>query len=150
MKVVLVQDFEGLGAFGDVLNVKDGFARNYLIPRGIALPATESNLKHISTIQNHKKRKLERQKQKAISVANEINGKVFELFRQVGKGGKLYGSVGTADIASMLKEAGYDIDRKQISLKSPIKDVGIYTVLIKLHPEVSAQIKVDIKPSPSS
>ncbi|MCS7083730.1 MAG: 50S ribosomal protein L9, partial [Aquificaceae bacterium] len=91
MKVVLVQDFEGLGAFGDVLNVKDGFARNYLIPRGIALPATESNLKHVSTIQSHKRRKLERQKQKAISVANEINGKVFELLRQVGKGGKLYG-----------------------------------------------------------
>ncbi|MEN3033718.1 MAG: 50S ribosomal protein L9 [Aquificaceae bacterium] len=150
MKVVLVQDYEDLGSFGDIINVKDGFARNYLIPRGIALPATDSNLKHISTIQSHKKRKLDRQKQKAINIANSINGKIFEIYREVGKGGKLYGSVGAMDIASALKEAGFEVERKQISLKSPIKDVGIYTIVVKLHPEVIANIKVDIKPSPGS
>ncbi|HCO39658.1 MAG: 50S ribosomal protein L9 [Aquificota bacterium] len=146
MKVVLIKDLEGYGVFGDVINVKDGFARNYLIPRGIALPATEGNLKHVRSIISQKARKLQREKEKAQELAKKLEGFVVEITRQVGEKGKLFGSVTPQDIAQALKERGFDIDRKKVMLKNPIKDIGIYTVVLKLHPEVSVSIKVDVKP----
>jgi len=146
MKVVLIKDLEGYGVFGDVINVKDGFARNYLIPRGIALPATEGNLKHVRSIISQKARKLQREKEKAQELAKKLEGFVVEITRQVGEKGKLFGSVTPQDIAQALKERGFDIDRKKVMLRNPIKDVGIYTVVLKLHPEVSVSIKVDVKP----
>ncbi|HAV40438.1 MAG TPA: 50S ribosomal protein L9 [Aquificaceae bacterium] len=146
MKVVLIKDLEGYGVFGDVISVKDGFARNYLIPRGIALPATEGNLKHVRSIISQKARKLQREKEKAQELAKKLEGFVVEITRQVGEKGKLFGSVTPQDIAQALKERGFDIDRKKVMLKNPIKDIGIYTVVLKLHPEVSVSIKVDVKP----
>lgn len=146
MKVVLIKDLEGYGVFGDVISVKYGFARNYLIPRGIALPATEGNLKHVRSIISQKARKLQREKEKAQELAKKLEGFVVEITRQVGEKGKLFGSVTPQDIAQALKERGFDIDRKKVMLKNPIKDIGIYTVVLKLHPEVSVSIKVDVKP----
>uniref|UniRef100_A0A7C2ZGJ6 Large ribosomal subunit protein bL9 n=1 Tax=Hydrogenobacter sp. TaxID=2152829 RepID=A0A7C2ZGJ6_9AQUI len=146
MKVVLIKDLEGYGVFGDVISVKDGFARNYLIPRGIALPATEGNLKHVRSIISQKARKLQREKEKAQELAKKLEGLVVEITRQVGEKGKLFGSVTPQDIAQVLKEKGFDIDRKKVMLRNPIKDVGIYTVVLKLHPEVSVSIKVVVKP----
>ncbi|MFN3975666.1 MAG: 50S ribosomal protein L9 [Aquificaceae bacterium] len=146
MKVVLIKDLEGYGVFGDVINVKDGFARNYLIPRGIALPATESNLKHVRSIISQRTRRLQREKEKAQELAKKLEGLVVEIVRQVGEKGKLFGSVTPQDIAQALREKGFDIDRKKVMLRNPIKDVGIYTVALKLHPEVNVYIKVDVKP----
>ncbi len=146
MKVVLIKDLEGYGVFGDVITVKDGFARNYLIPRGYALPATESNLKHVRTIMAQKARKLQREKEKALELAKRLEGMVLEIFKQVGEKGKLFGSVTTQDIAQALQEKGFDVDRKKVMLRNPIKEIGIYTVELKLHPEVSVFIKVDVKP----
>jgi len=146
MKVVLIKDLEGYGVFGDVISVKDGFARNYLIPRGIALPATEGNLKHVRSIISQKARKLQREKEKAQELAKKLEGLVVEITRQVGEKGKHFGSVTPQDIAQVLKEKGFDIDRKKVMLRNPIKDVGIYTVVLKLHPEVSVSIKVVVKP----
>ena len=146
MKVVLIKDLEVYGVFGDVISVKDGFARNYLIPRGIALPATEGNLKHVRSIISQKARKLQREKEKAQELAKKLEGLVVEITRQVGEKGKLFGSVTPQDIAQVLKEKGFDIDRKKVMLRNPIKDVGIYTVVLKLHPEVSVSIKVVVKP----
>jgi len=146
MKVVLIKDLEGYGVFGDVISVKDGFARNYLIPRGIALPATEGNLKHVRSIISQKARKLQREKEKAQELAKKLEGLVVEITRQVGEKGKLFGSVTPQDIAQVLKEKGFDIDMKKVMLRNPIKDVGIYTVVLKLHPEVSVSIKVVVKP----
>lgn len=146
MKVVLLQDLEGYGVFGDVINVKDGFANNYLIPRGIALPATEGNLRHVKSIIQQRMRKLEREKEKAISLAKALEGLMLEIQRPVGEKGKLFGSVTAADISNALKEKGFDVDRKRILLKTPIKDVGIYTVQIRLHPQVNVEIKVEVKP----
>ncbi|MFN4320324.1 MAG: 50S ribosomal protein L9 [Aquificaceae bacterium] len=146
MKVVLIKDLEGYGVFGDVINVKDGFARNYLIPRGIALPATESNLKHVRSIISQRTRKLQKEKEKAQELAKKLEGLVVEIVRQVGEKGKLFGSVTPQDIAQALREKGFDIDRKKVMLRTPIKDVGIYTVALKLHPEVNVYIKVDVKP----
>ena len=146
MKVVLLQDLEGYGVFGDVINVKDGFANNYLIPRGIALPATDGNLRHVKSIIQQRMRKLEREKEKAISLAKALEGLMLEIQRPVGEKGKLFGSVTAADISNALKEKGFDVDRKRILLKTPIKDVGIYTVQIRLHPQVNVEIKVEVKP----
>lgn len=145
MKVVLIKDLEGYGIFGDVINVKDGFARNYLIPRGIALPATEENLRHVKSIISQRARKLQREKEKALELAKKLEGFMLEIFKQVGEKGKLFGSVTAQDIAQALKEKGFEVDRKKVLLKNAIKEIGIYTVTLKLHPEVSVDIKVDVK-----
>jgi large subunit ribosomal protein L9 len=148
MKVVLIKDVPGYGTFGDIINVKDGFANNYLIPRGLALPATEGNIKHIQDILKQKKRKLEREKAKAREIAQKIDGMVIEIARPVGVTGKLYGAVTVSEIADKIKElAGVEVDKKKIMLKTPIKNVGRYNLTVKLHPEVSATITVDVKPS---
>ncbi|ADC88811.1 ribosomal protein L9 [Thermocrinis albus DSM 14484] len=147
MKVILLQDLEGYGTFGDVVNVKDGFARNYLIPRGIAIPVTEGNLRHIQHILTQKARKLQKEKEKALELARKLEGAMVEVFKQVGEKGKLYGSVTASDIAEALSQKGFSVDRKKILLRTPIKDIGVHTVQIKLHPEVVVNIKVDVKPA---
>ena len=147
MKVVLIKELEGYGSFGDVISVKDGFARNYLIPRGLALPATEENLRHVNSILSQRARKLQREKEKAQELAKRLSGLVLEIVRQVGERGKLFGSVTSQDIAQALQEKGFDVDRKKVMLKNPIKEIGIYTITLKLHPEVSVDIKVDVKPA---
>jgi len=146
MKVVLLKELEGYGNMGDVINVKDGFARNYLIPKGIALPATESNLRHVKSIISQKLRKLQKEKEKALALAKKLEGFMLEIKHPVGEKGKLYGSVTSSEIAKALSERGFEIDRKKIILSKPIREVGIYTVQIKLHPEVEVQIKVDVQP----
>jgi large subunit ribosomal protein L9 len=146
MKVVLIKELEGYGTVGTVINVKDGFARNYLIPRGIALPATEPNLRHVQSILSQKQRKLQKEKEKALALAKKLEGLVLEIKHKVGEKGKLYGSATSAEIAKALAEKGIEIDRKRIAIAKPIRDVGIYTVSIKLHPEVEVQIKVDVQP----
>ncbi len=148
MRVVLIKDVPGYGTFGDIVNVKDGFANNYLIPRGLALPATEGNIKHVQEILKQKKRKLEREKAKAQEIAEKIDGLLIEIARPVGVTGKLYGAITVAEIADKIKElAGVEVDKKKIMLKAPIKNVGRYNLTVKLHPEVSATITVDVKPS---
>jgi len=148
MKVILIKDVPGYGTFGDVINVKDGFANNYLIPRGLALPATEGNIKHVQDILKQKQRKLEREKAKAKEMAEKIDGLVIEIARPVGVTGKLYGAITVSEIAEHIKEkTGVEMDKRKIMLKAPIKNVGRYTIPVKLHPEVSATIVVDVKPS---
>ncbi len=148
MKVILIKDVPGYGTFGDIVNVKDGFANNYLIPRGLALPATEGNIKHVQDVLRQKRRKLEREKAKAQEIAEKIDGLVIEIARPVGVTGKLYGAVTVSEIADKIKElAGVEVDKKKIMLKTPIKNVGRYNLTVKLHPEVSATITVDVKPS---
>lgn len=148
MRVILVRDVPGYGTFGDIVNVKDGFANNYLIPRGLALPATEGNIRHVQEILKQKKRKLEREKAKAQEIAEKIDGLVVEIARPVGVTGKLYGAITVGEIAEKIKEvAGVEVDKRKIMLKAPIKNVGRYNITVKLHPEVSATITVDVKPS---
>jgi large subunit ribosomal protein L9 len=148
MKVILINDVPGYGTFGDIVNVKDGFANNYLIPRGLALPATEGNIKHVQEILRQKHRKLEREKNKAKEIAEKIDGLVIEIAKPVGVTGKLYGAITVSEIADKIKElAGVEVDKKKIMLRSPIKNVGRYNITIKLHPEVSATVTVDVKPS---
>ena len=146
MKVILLKELEGYGGIGSIINVKDGFARNYLIPRGIALPATDSNIKHVNSIISQKLRKLQREKEKALELAKRLEGLILEIRHPVGEKGKLYGSVTSSEISKALSEKGFEVDKKKIVLSKPIREVGIYTVNIKLHPEVEVQIKVDVQP----
>jgi len=146
MKVVLTKDVEGWGTIGDVIEVKKGFARNYLIPRGLALELTEENKRFIDNILAQKARKLQREKEKAFELAKKLNGVEIEIERPIGVTGKMYGSVTISDIAEKLKEKELEVDKKKIMLRSPIRNLGSYNIQVKLHPEVSATIKVHVVP----
>jgi large subunit ribosomal protein L9 len=146
MKVILTKDVEGYGFVGDVIEVKRGFANNYLIPRGWALPATEGNVKHVQEILRQKRRKLEREKKKAEEVAKKLEGVVVEVHKPTGEAGKLFGSVTATDVVNALKEKGIEIDRKNVVFPHPIKQLGLYTITIRLHRDVSVDIKLDVKP----
>ena len=147
MKVILTKDVEGWGTIGDIIEVKDGFARNYLIPKGLAYPATDNYVRMVQNILKQKARKLEKEKQKALEIAEKIKDAEITLKKKVGLTGKLYGSVTAADITQALQEQyGVEIDRKKVMLRNPIRDIGTYTVKIRLHPEVSVSIKVNVQP----
>ncbi len=146
MKVILAKDVEGWGTIGDIIEVKRGFARNYLIPKGLAYEATDSNIKMVQEILRQKSRKLEREKQKALEIAEKLKGLEIEIKKPVGTTGKLYGSVTTSDIAEALKEKGIEVEKKKIMLRSPIRNIGAYNITIRLHPEVSEVIKVHVIP----
>ena len=146
MKVVLTKDVEGWGTIGDVIEVKKGFARNYLIPKGLALELTEENKRFIDNILAQKARKLQREKEKALELAKKLNGVEIEIEGPIGVTGKMYGSVTTADITEKLKEKDIEVDKKKIMLRSPIRNLGSYNIQVKLHPEVSATIKVHVVP----
>ena len=142
MKVILKDDIEKLGAFGQIVNVADGYARNYLIPKKLAMEATPHAL-NIFEQQAAKRTKLmEVQKQDMQKIAATLSALVLTIPAHAGDEGKLFGSVTTSDIADALLKAGQEIDKKRIILDEPIKALGEYTVTVKLHPEVTAAIKV--------
>ncbi len=146
MKVILVKDVEGYGFFGDIIEVKRGFANNYLIPRGLALPATEGNVRHVQEILRQRRRKLEREKKKAQDLAKKLEGLVLEIKKPAGEKGKLFGSVTSTDVVEALKEKGIEIDRKNVVFPHPIKEIGVFPITIRLHREVSVEIKIDVRP----
>jgi large subunit ribosomal protein L9 len=146
MKVILTKDLEGLGFLGDIVEVKRGYASNYLIPRGFALPATEGNVRHIQEILKQKGRKLEREKRRARETARKLEGLVLEIKKPAGEKGKLFGTVTPTDVVNALKEKGIEIDRKNVLLPHRIREVGMFTVTIRLHREVSVDIKLEVKP----
>lgn len=145
IQVVLKDDVDKLGKSGELIRVKPGYARNYLIPRGLAAVATRGN---IAEVEHQKKVAVARAAKlrgDAESVAKRLTGTVIEIAVQAGEGEKLFGSVGTKDIADALKKKGHDVDRKKIDLAETIKALGEYSVSVKLGYEVSATIKVVIK-----
>ena len=145
MKVILKENIDTLGHIGDIVKVAPGYARNYLLPKGLAVVATENNAKAL----DHLKRQMAYKKDKAMEssrlLAAKLGELVIELTHQAGEEGKLFGSVTNMEIAAFLKEKGFDIDRKTIVLADPIKSVGEYTVPVKIHPEVPASLKVTVK-----
>ena len=146
MKVILRQNVDALGLEGDTVDVAVGYARNYLIPKGLALQANEQNIKFIET--QRKKIELRRIKDKedAEKIRERIAEVAITISQKVGEEEKLYGSVTSMDIASRLEELGISIDRRKIGLDKPIKSVGEFDVPIKLHPQVTAFIKVSVVP----
>ena len=144
MEVILLEHVEKLGKMGEKVNVKNGFARNYLLPQGKALRATEANL----AVYEKQKAELEaRNKQlfdEASKLAESLKGYSTVLIRQAAETGQLYGSVTIRDIAVAIKDAGFDVERRCIYLEKSIKDLGVYQVKLNLHPEVSQTILVNV------
>lgn len=143
MEVILRQDIDKLGIAGSIVKVRDGFARNFLLPNKLALPLTPANLKKLE--QEKQKRVLQLEKVK--KDAEELKSKLANLSLTIpvlteGEEDKLYGSVSLQDIAQALKEEGFDIEKNSITLDEPIRSLGIYEIPVKLHPEVSTSIKV--------
>lgn len=144
MRVILKEDVESLGIKGDIVKVADGYARNYLIPRRLAEIAISSNIKRLEEEKKVYQRKLGRLKGEAASLAKKLESITCTFSLQAGEDDKLFGSVTSMDIERHIKEAGYSVDKKQILLPEPIKKLGIYTVPLKLHPEVTVDLKVSV------
>jgi large subunit ribosomal protein L9 len=142
MQVILLENIPSLGKAGDLVKVSDGYGRNYLIPKKKALLATEKSLKVIEHQKRQVQQRLEKGKKGAEKLGQEIEKLSCTFARTVGESGKLFGSVTSMDIENYLKENGIEVDRKKISLEEPIKNLGMFTVSIKLSPEVTAQLKV--------
>lgn len=142
VKLILNQDVSNLGNVGDIVNVKGGYARNYLIPRGLAVMANERNRKALE----HQLKVLERKRSALLEEAKKLAASIEKtsvtVTKQVGDEEKIFGSVTTAELAELLANEGLKIDKKDISLVEDIKKVGVYSAQVKLHPEVSAKFKV--------
>lgn len=144
MQVVLLERVEKLGQMGAVVKVKDGYARNFLLPRRKALRATEENLKYFDTRRVQLEASNLEQRKEAEQVALKIDGQSFVVLRQSGESGLLYGSVNARDIANIMTENGFSVTRQQVELVRQIKSLGIHDVRIILHPEVFAKVTVNV------
>lgn len=144
MEVVLLERIEKLGQMGDVVQVKDGYARNFLLPRGKALRANKENLARFEAERAQLEARNLELKKEAEGVHGKLDGFSIIVIRSAGDTGQLYGSVTPRDIASSLSENGFSIDRSQVILAAPVKTLGLYDVAIKLHPEVSSTIVVNV------
>jgi len=142
MKIILKQDHEKLGAAGDIVTVKDGYARNYLIPQKIAVVANKKNIKLLEEEKKSIEMRHSKERKKAEVMAGELEKISLTATVSVGEEDRVFGSVTAQTISTLLKEKGYDIDKRKIILKEPIKALGVYTVIIKLHSDVEAKIRV--------
>lgn len=141
MKVILRKNYDQLGKVGQVVNVKDGFAMNFLIPRKIAYLATEGNIKALEEEKKQISKKAAKELEDAQKLAVELEKVSITIPVKVGEEDKLFGTVTAQMIADSLKEKGYEIDKRKIDIPEPIKSLGIFTVAVKLHSEVSANLK---------
>ena len=144
MEVILLERVAKLGQMGETVRVRDGYARNFLLARGKALRATEENKKRFETQRAQLEARNLELKREADSVAESLNGQSVVILRQSGESGVLYGSVSTRDIAEALTKDGFNVSRGQVTLNTPIKTLGLHTVPVVLHPEVSVTITVNI------
>ncbi len=144
MEVILLERIPRLGQMGDVVRVRDGFARNFLLPQGKALRANENNRKRFESDRAHlEARNLER-RQEAEAVSGKLGGQSFIVVRQAGETGQLYGSVTARDIVDVMEAGSFSVGRNQVELKQPIKSIGIHEVRIVLHPEVDTTVTINV------
>ena len=144
MEVILLQRIGRLGQMGDVVTVKDGFARNFLLPQGKALRANKDNLARFESQRAQLEATNLEQKKEAEAVSTKLDGKSFVTIRQAGDTGQLYGSVSTRDIAEAVTAGGFTINRNQVLLDKPIKSLGLHDARVQLHPEVVVKIKLNV------
>jgi len=140
--IILLQDHEGLGSAGDQQDVKDGYARNYLIPKGIALKADKNSLKRFQEMARLKEMRKDRALKKSRELAEKLRSLSLTVPVQVGEEDRVFGAVTSLEIAQQLKEKGYEIDKRQIMLEEPIKSLGVFEILIKLHSEITTSVKL--------
>jgi large subunit ribosomal protein L9 len=144
MEVILLERVAKLGQMGDVVRVRDGYGRNFLLPSGKALRANEANRKRFERDKVQLEARNLEAKKEAEAVAGKLKGQVFVVLRQAGETGQLYGSVATRDIADLAEAAGFSIDRPQVRLDKAIKTIGLHEVIIALHPEVEVPVTVNV------
>ena len=142
MLVVLRENVENLGRIGDVVKVKEGYARNFLLPRKLVAAADESNVKAIEAQKKSLEKKRQAQKAGAQEIAQKIENQSFTLSRKVGENDKLFGSVTAQDVVAAVKAGGFSIERRMIVLTKPIKALGVHPVVVRIEPDVEANIKV--------
>lgn len=147
MLVLLKQNVQGTGKAGDVVKVSDGYARNMLIPRGLAVEATEGNIRAAEKQKERQIQKAAEDKENALAQADALANKEIKIAAKAGDGGRLFGAITSKDISEAAKEQlKLDIEKKKIELEAPIKNVGTYTAVLKLYQEVKAEIKVTVVP----
>lgn len=144
MQVILLERIGRLGQMGDVVNVRDGYARNFLLPQNKALRATAENLAHFETQRAQLEANNLEHKKEAEAVAEKLGGQVFSAIRSAGDTGQLYGSVSTRDLADVVTQGGFTITRNQVVLDRPIKALGLHEVTISLHPEVQVKVTINV------
>jgi large subunit ribosomal protein L9 len=144
MEVILLERVTKLGQMGDVVRVKDGFARNYLLPKGKALRATKENRSRFETMKVELEARNLKEKGEAEQIAQKLDGQSFTVLRQAAEGGQLYGSVSPRDLAALVSQKGVAITRSQIALHAPIKTIGLHKVPVMLHPEVEVTVSVAV------
>jgi large subunit ribosomal protein L9 len=144
MKVILLERIGRTGTIGDEVTVKDGFARNFLLPQGKALRATEANRKRFENERAHIEQRNEERRQAAAGIAGGLDGRTVTLIRQAGETGQLYGSVAARDILEALAKDGYILQRNQVGLADAIKSVGVHSVPLNLHSDVAVSITVNV------
>lgn len=146
MKVILTEEIRGLGERGDIVTVKDGYGRNFLLPKNLAREATAGNLKTI----DHERKKwaqlASQEKDAAQKAANAVKGLKIQIQKRVGEHGQLFGSVTANEIADALVERGIEVDKRRIELAHPIKNIGLHDVEVRLHRDVTAHIQVEVQP----
>lgn len=147
MDVILLEHMDDLGSVGQTVKVKNGYARNFLLPRKLACLATEKNMNYYRTLIESKKRKLAKLKGSAEQLAQQLNEVTLTFVRKSkDQEARLFGSVTSSDVTAALNEQGFDVDRKRVALSEPIKKIGEYSASIRVHPEVVARIKVNVVP----
>ncbi len=141
-EVVLMSDIDGLGVEGDVVEVAEGYARNYLLPRKLAAPATGATMRRVEKIRSERRTRLEQELAGAKEIAGKLENTSCTITVKSGEEGKLYGSVTPADVIDALKGQGIELDRKQLDMSGPIRELGVFDIPVKLHPDIHASLKV--------
>lgn len=145
MQIILTQDVKSLGKKGDLVNVSDGYARNFILPKKLGLEATPKNLNDLKLQKAAEEKRQKEILDEAKALAKEIESITVNMYIKAGEGGRTFGSISTKEITSVLKEQhGFDIDKKKLQLPEPIKTIGTHTVVVKLHPQVTAELKVKV------
>ncbi|WP_099866307.1 50S ribosomal protein L9 [Pararhizobium haloflavum] len=144
MDVILLERIGRLGQMGDTVKVKDGYARNYLLPQGKALRANDNNKKRFEAERSQLEARNEERKSEAQTIADKLEGKSFVVVRSAGETGQLYGSVAARDIVAILAEEGFSVGRNQVELNQPIKAIGLHKVVLALHGEVNVEIELNV------
>ena len=144
IEVILREDVKTLGRAGEMIRVKPGYARNYLLPQGLAFEATEGNKKRIAAESKARASRDQAEKTEAQGVATTLSGVALNLSGKAGEEGKLFGSITSQDVADALARAGHTVDKRRIELDHPIKTIGEHAVRIRLHPEVHAELRVSV------
>ena len=144
MKVIFLKDVPGSGNAGEIKNVKDGFARNMLFPKGLAIEATKPNLELLEKKKADVQHKKDLEKEAAQKTADKIEGKTFKIAAKAGESGKLFGSVTVKDVSATLKKEGLDLDKRKLNIKDDIKSYGTYEVEAKIHASVTAKFFINV------